>query len=282
MGIVSILLNEKITDNVFAAVWLAALVMTYEEKLLKKNDNIYFEQKDIQEIAQKLCTKTVHPARVHQWCNGDHPKCNYKYLRAVGSKRRLTQMGEFGDKVYPEKFIDSDTQIFIIPHTREKVTFGDLFEWYSSNYSKTFNGDVPLKEELIESNNYVDRSNSINLQEDEIKLILSNYLNANGWETKLAMGKVHGIDIDATKGSDRWIIEVKGCGSRNAMRVNYFLAILGETLQRMSDPNAKYSIALPNMKQYRNLWERLPQLAKERTGISVIFVSEDNQIEEVN
>lgn len=96
------------------------------------------------------------------------------------------------------------------------------------------------------------------------------------------MGKVHGIDIDACKGSDRWIIEVKGCGSRNAMRVNYFLAILGETLQRMSDPNAKYSIALPNMKQYRNLWERLPQLAKERTGISVLFVSENSQIEDNN
>jgi hypothetical protein len=64
------------------------------------------------------------------------------------------------------------------------------------------------------------------------------------------------------------------------MRVNYFLAILGETLQRMSDSNAKYSIALPDMKQYRGLWERLPKLAKERTGISILFVKEDGIIEE--
>lgn len=65
------------------------------------------------------------------------------------------------------------------------------------------------------------------------------------------------------------------------MRVNYFLAKLGETLQRMSDPNAKYSIALPDMPQYRNLWNRLPRLAKERTGISVLFVNEKKEIEEV-
>jgi hypothetical protein len=119
------------------------------------------------------------------------------------------------------------------------------------------------------------------LSEDEIKEILNNYLISNGWSTQVAWGKSQGIDIDAFKGKERWIIEVKGCGSRSAMRVNYFLAILGETLQRMSDPNAKYSIALPDMQQYRNLWERLPRLAKERTGISVIFVNEDKQIEEV-
>jgi len=29
------------------------------------------------------------------------------------------------------------------------------------------------------------------------------------------------------------------------MRVNYFLGVLGETLQRMDDAQAKYSIALP-------------------------------------
>lgn len=124
--------------------------------------------------------------------------------------------------------------------------------------------------------------NSDGLSEDEIKGIINNYLIADGWKTQLAMGKIHGIDIDAYKGKDRWIIEVKGCGSRNAMRVNYFLAILGETLQRMSDPNAKYSIALPDMQQYRNLWDKLPRLAKERTGISILFVNENHEIEEVS
>jgi hypothetical protein len=62
------------------------------------------------------------------------------------------------------------------------------------------------------------------------------------------------------------------------MRVNYFLMILGETLQRMSDEGAQYSIALPDMPQYRNLWGRLPPLAKARTTISCLFVSESGEV----
>jgi hypothetical protein len=40
--------------------------------------------------------------------------------------------------------------------------------------------------------------------------------------------------------SARWVIEAKGGGSLNPMRVNYFLAVLGELLQRMSDPCARH------------------------------------------
>jgi hypothetical protein len=31
-----------------------------------------------------------------------------------------------------------------------------------------------------------------------------------------------------------WIIEARGCGSRDPMRVAYFLSILGELFQRMN------------------------------------------------
>jgi len=48
-----------------------------------------------------------------------------------------------------------------------------------------------------------------------------------------------GINVEALRKSERWIIEAKGGGSRDAMRVNYFIAMLGETLQRMSDPDAR-------------------------------------------
>jgi hypothetical protein len=65
------------------------------------------------------------------------------------------------------------------------------------------------------------------------------------------------------------------------MRVNYFLGVLGELLQRMSDPEAKYSIALPDLPQFRRLWERLPELAKRRTTISALFVSGSGDVEEV-
>lgn len=117
-----------------------------------------------------------------------------------------------------------------------------------------------------------------NLSEDELKTYLDSFLKKNGWSTNIAWGRNHGIDIDAYRGNERWIIEVKGAGSLNPMRVNYFIAILGEILQKMSDPNAKYSIALPHLNQFLKLWDRLPELAKNRTGISALFVDEDGII----
>lgn len=117
------------------------------------------------------------------------------------------------------------------------------------------------------------------LSEDELKKVLERWLNSAGWETQIAWGKAQGIDIDAKRASKRWIIEVKGPGSRQPMRVNYFIGILGETLQRMADPNAAYSIALPDLAQYRGLWERLPALAKTRTKITLLLVSLSGEIQ---
>jgi len=117
------------------------------------------------------------------------------------------------------------------------------------------------------------------MSEEMAKQYLNGWLNMNGWETKVAWGKAHGVDIDASKGDLRWLIEVKGAGSRQPMRVNYFISILGKMLQRMDMEEARYSIAFPDMQQYRNLWERLPKLAKERTKIDMILVNENGQIE---
>ena len=154
---------------------------------------------------------------------------------------------------------------------REARADGLIGNYYLNSSKNNFIMRVNEKSEKMEG-----------LSEENIKEILNDFLILNGWKTQVAWGKTHGIDIDALKERKRWIIEVKGCGSRDAMRVNYFLAILGETLQRMDDPNAKYSIALPDIKQYRNLWSKLPSLAKERTGISILFVKENKEIEEVN
>jgi hypothetical protein len=117
------------------------------------------------------------------------------------------------------------------------------------------------------------------LSEDAIKKILNDHLLGQGWQTEVAWGGTHGIDIDARRGSEAWIIEVKGSGSLNPMRVNYFLSILGEVLQRMNDPAVRYSIALPDRQQFRNLWARLPALAKKRTNIDAIFISENGMID---
>jgi hypothetical protein len=112
----------------------------------------------------------------------------------------------------------------------------------------------------------------LSLSEDVLKKHLKNWLIQNGWEVQVAWGHSQGIDICAMKDNKLWVIEVKGEGSRQPMRVNYFLAILGETLQRMNDSESDYSIALPDLQHIRNLWDRLPTLAKQRTGISTLFV----------
>lgn len=119
------------------------------------------------------------------------------------------------------------------------------------------------------------------LSEDGLKKVLETWLIQHGWETQIAWARTRGIDIVAEREDKKWIIEAKGNGSLQPMRVNYFLCVLGELLQRMNDTTACYSIALPDMKQYRNLWTRLPSLAKERTGISVIFVNENGSVDVV-
>lgn len=116
------------------------------------------------------------------------------------------------------------------------------------------------------------------LEEEDLKRILTERLTADGWTVSTAWGHAPGVDIDARRGKERWLIEIKGPGSRPQMRVNYFLSMLGEILQRMDDPAARYSIALPDMPQYRGLWERLPSLAKKRTGIDILFVDATGRI----
>jgi len=119
---------------------------------------------------------------------------------------------------------------------------------------------------------------SNHLSEDDLKRGLELWLNANGWRVSVKWGMAHGIDIEASRLGKRWVIETKGCGSRSAMRANYFLAVLGETLQRMNDPTARYSVAFPDMAQFRKLWNQLPPLAKARSKISALFVSASGRV----
>src|SRR5205085_10747963 len=72
------------------------------------------------------------------------------------------------------------------------------------------------------------------ITEDDLKRLLEKHLQAKGWTTDTKMGKLRGIDIEASRGSDRWIIEAKGHGGYDQMQGSYFLAVLGELLQRMS------------------------------------------------
>jgi len=155
---------------------------------------------------------------------------------------------------------------------RSKRTDGRI-----GNYITSSNSEY-IESKIYQAETKADES----FTEDSIKQVLFNWLKSKGWESEVAWGKSRGADIVATREKERWIIEVKGPGSRPQMRVNYFLSILGEILQRMNDSSAKYSIAFPDLQQFRNLWQRLPGLAKSRTGISALFIDEYSNVDEVN
>jgi hypothetical protein len=107
----------------------------------------------------------------------------------------------------------------------------------------------------------------------KIKQILEVYLASQGWSTEIAWGFTHGVDIEARQGLKRWVIEVKSLDTAHPLPVNSFVSALGEVLQRMDEADCKYSVAFPDLEQFRRLWERLPALAKSRNGITALFVS---------
>lgn len=122
----------------------------------------------------------------------------------------------------------------------------------------------------------------MDLTEEQAKHFVNDYYIAQGYHTTVAWGHSRGADIIAQKENKRLVIEVKGCGSHPQMRINYFLSILGEVLQRMDSEECEYYIALPKIQQYENLWRKLPLLAKQRTKIGMILVDDDGLLEFLN
>lgn len=119
------------------------------------------------------------------------------------------------------------------------------------------------------------------MTEDFVKTAVAKHLGALGYTVRVAMGRTPGIDIDARKADDRIVLEAKGEAALNAQQVNHVIGALGELLQRMDDPLARYGLALPDNAQYRRLITGLPPLMRERLRFSTLFVSIDGAVEEV-
>ncbi len=119
------------------------------------------------------------------------------------------------------------------------------------------------------------------LTEDQVKAAVAMMLTTQGWSPDIKWGKARGIDIVATRGSERWVIECKGTGSLAPMQNNYFVGVIGELVQRMGDPDAKHSVALPDMPKFRRLWSELSPLVKQRLGVTALFVAADGTVNEL-
>lgn len=120
---------------------------------------------------------------------------------------------------------------------------------------------------------------AIGLSEDGVKAAVAAILQLDGWDTDIRWGHVHGIDISASRGDERLVLEVKGEGSRNPMRVNYFLGALGELLQRMESSNARYGIAVPAHRQFVGLILRLPIWVRSHLNLCFYLVRQTDEDE---
>ena len=110
------------------------------------------------------------------------------------------------------------------------------------------------------------------IKEDEIKSVLVQFFEQNGWDTEVHNGLEHGVDFQARKDDLCWKIEVKSEYKRDAANNNSFLYVLGQILMRMDSPNTYYGIALPKTEKYESLCAKIPQEAKKRTNIFVLIV----------
>lgn len=113
------------------------------------------------------------------------------------------------------------------------------------------------------------------MREKIVEEYIRNHLVKKGWTVFDRMGR-WGIDIEAIdKNGQKKIIEVKGCGAHSTAMSNNFQAVFGQILKDMKDTDAEYYIAFPHIQPYIRLWDSVPQLAKDRTGIQVIWVGKN-------
>lgn len=140
-----------ITDSVPTAVWISTLINTYYNFQMLNKKDCWITQKEIRTLAGQLCDKNIDIARISQWCNGDHPNNTYNYLRANGSKRRLTVIGEFnGAREYPHE-LPMNKILF----KDRALTVGDLMKWYKNEYClyDFSNEDLVSKDYYLKNNN---------------------------------------------------------------------------------------------------------------------------------
>ena len=117
------------------------------------------------------------------------------------------------------------------------------------------------------------------MPEDDVKRAVAAHLAAQGYRVTVRWGRDHGIDIEAFGSDGRLIIEAKGEAPKGPQQANYFLNAIGELIQGMADPHARYGLALPDNPQFRGLAGRLPTLARERLQLSVYFVGPDGTVQ---
>jgi hypothetical protein len=109
--------------------------------------------------------------------------------------------------------------------------------------------------------------------EDEVKIAMKNHLEHHDYEVAVIFGQADGIDIEATKENERLLVEARGEAASPQAQTDLFLSGLGAIVQWMTDPEARYGLALPDNKIYRELVQKLPSVSRSRLNLTVFYVT---------
>jgi DNA-binding transcriptional MocR family regulator len=113
------------------------------------------------------------------------------------------------------------------------------------------------------------------ITEDEVKIAMKNHLERNDHEVAVIFGQAEGIDIEARSEDGRILIEARGEAASPQQATDHFLSALGAIVRWMTDPDARYGLALPDNKVYRELVQKLPSLGRSRLNLTVFYVKRD-------
>jgi len=117
---------------------------------------------------------------------------------------------------------------------------------------------------------------AVTLTEDDVRDAVKRLLESQGYTVTVRWGRDRGIDIEANHEKERLVLEAEGESRQGPQQRNYFTNAIGELVERMTDPPAKYGLALPDNPQFRGLVERLPPYVWDRLQFCVYFVSRAN------
>ena len=115
------------------------------------------------------------------------------------------------------------------------------------------------------------------LTEDAVKAAIKQALEAHDWHAEVHWGHDRGIDIEAVRGNERFVLEAKGEGISNPARSVKFDGALGELIRRMNASEVRYGLALPAHRQFIGLVARLPLWIRLRLNLWFFFVRRAEQ-----
>lgn len=159
------------------AVWVAAVLMTYDEYMKKlvlkeiNNNELYFRQCKILKKAKEMCIKKIEQTRISHHYNADNDTASHKYFkkRNPDSYVRLVYAGEFnGVKEKPNK-LNLD---LVFSTCNGEKTLKELVDFIDNDYTEYVRDKLNVKE----NEEVGDDGGNMKNSEDNLKILRKNQI----------------------------------------------------------------------------------------------------------